>query len=176
VHAARQQGIRTVPSCFQESGNSFQAWARRTQAGQAMTNMATGLGYMGVEERAALCRLDGPRRPAASCRSRSRASERGRWGNVVITMWDWSTNKPICTTRSLPTRNNPTVNANGKDLRRDEESPTGSGARSGEAHRDADPASVPRSGNSVFDFAAEGRVRVLGNEPPWDGHTSIHNR
>src|SRR5437867_1896188 len=48
-HALGSKGIRTVPKLFQESSNSFQAWARRTQAGQAMTNMATGLGYMGAE-------------------------------------------------------------------------------------------------------------------------------
>src|SRR6266699_3426926 len=48
-HALGSNGMRTVPKLFQESGNSFQAWARRTQAGQAMTNMATGLGYMGAE-------------------------------------------------------------------------------------------------------------------------------
>jgi len=48
-HALGSHGMRTVPKVFQESGNSFQAWARRTQAGQAMTNMATGLGYMGAE-------------------------------------------------------------------------------------------------------------------------------
>ena len=42
--------IRTVPKMFHEgSANSVQAWAKRTQAGQAMTNMATSLGYMGID-------------------------------------------------------------------------------------------------------------------------------
>src|SRR5438309_8815453 len=47
-HALGSKGIRTVPKLFQESGNSFQAWARRTQASQATTNMATALGFTSV--------------------------------------------------------------------------------------------------------------------------------
>jgi hypothetical protein len=49
-HALGSKGIRSVPKMFQDaSANSFQAWARRTQAGQAMTNMALSLGYMGAD-------------------------------------------------------------------------------------------------------------------------------
>src|SRR2546430_7829860 len=42
-HALGSAGIRKVPEVFAKEGDSFKAWARRTQSGQAMTNMATGL-------------------------------------------------------------------------------------------------------------------------------------
>src|SRR5881396_2526850 len=92
-HALGSKGIRTVPKLFQESSNSFQAWARRTQAGQAMTNMATGLGYMGAE--AALKRFaDWTDRIAAGELPFEKPERpQGIERNVVITMWDWSTNK-----------------------------------------------------------------------------------
>src|SRR4249919_1547103 len=48
-HALGSLGIRRVPREFMHSGDSYQAWARRTQSGQAMGNMATGLGYMGID-------------------------------------------------------------------------------------------------------------------------------
>ena len=48
-HALGSKGIRTVPEMFAKSGDGFQAWARRTQSGQAMTNMALSLGNMGAE-------------------------------------------------------------------------------------------------------------------------------
>jgi hypothetical protein len=48
-HALGSKGIRAVPEPFAKTGDSFHAWARRTQAGQAMTNMALTLGNMGAE-------------------------------------------------------------------------------------------------------------------------------
>ncbi len=162
-HALGSQGMRTVPKVFQESGNSFQAWARRTQAGQAMTNMATGLGYMGAE--GALKhfadwtdRIAGGELPFAQP-ERPKGVER----NVVITMWDWATNKAYLHDSIATDKDNPTVNANGKIYGAPEEStdmvPV---LESGEAHRNADPASVARSGDAILDFAAERTVGVLG--------------
>src|SRR5580765_2833822 len=49
-HALGSLGIRVVPKQFMEGqANSVAAWARRTQSGQAMSNMALGLGYMGID-------------------------------------------------------------------------------------------------------------------------------
>ena len=49
-HALGSHGIRTVPKMFIEgSANSVRGVGTRTQAGQAMTNMATSLGYMGID-------------------------------------------------------------------------------------------------------------------------------
>src|SRR6266705_1458466 len=45
-HSLGSRGMRTVPKEF---GPGVAGWARRTQSGQALTQMALGLGYMGAE-------------------------------------------------------------------------------------------------------------------------------
>src|SRR5258708_25260057 len=45
-HSLGSKGMRTVPKEF---GPGMAGWARRTQSGQALTQMALGLGYMGAE-------------------------------------------------------------------------------------------------------------------------------
>src|SRR2546426_5453876 len=45
-HSLGSKGMRTVPKEF---GPGVAGWARRTQAGQALTQMALGLGYMGAD-------------------------------------------------------------------------------------------------------------------------------
>jgi len=172
-HALGSKGIRTVPKLFQESGNSFQAWARRTQAGQAMTNMATGLGYMGVE--AALKRyadwtdrIAGGELPFAQP-ERPKGVER----NVVITMWDWSTNKAICTTRSRPTRTIRRSNANGKIYGATEESTDMVPVLDPVKHiatQIRHPYRDPETPSSTS--LPKGVSAYWGNEPPWDGHTA----
>src|SRR2546428_757852 len=121
-HALGSKGMRTVPKLFQESGNSFQAWARRTQAGQAMTNMATGLGYMGVE--AALKRYADwtDRIAGGELPFEKPGRPQGIERNVVITMWDWSTNKAYLHDSIATDKDHPTVNANGKIYGATEES------------------------------------------------------
>ena len=175
-HALGSNGMRTVPKLFQESGNSFQAWARRTQAGQAMTNMATGLGYMGLE--AALKRfadwtdriaggelpLEKPERP------------QGIERNVVITMWDWSTNKAYLHDSIATDKDHPTVNANGKIYGATEESTDMVPVLDPVKHiatQIRHPYRDPETPSSTS--LPKGVSAYWGNEPPWDGHTSIHN-
>src|SRR5436853_482047 len=175
-HALGSKGIRTVPKVFQESGDSFQAWARRTQAGQAMTNMATGLGYMGVEgalkrfadwtDRVAGGELpfEKPRRP------------QGIERNVVITMWDWSTNKAYLHDAISTDKDNPTVNANGKIYGATEESTDMVPVLDPVKHvatQIQHPWRDPETPSSTS--LPKGVSAYWGNEPPWDGHTSIHN-
>ncbi len=175
-HALGSKGIRTVPKVFQESGNSFQAWARRTQAGQAMTNMATGLGYMGAE--GALKhfadwtdRIAGGELPFAQP-ERPKGVER----NVVITMWDWSTNKAYLHDSIATDKDNPTVNANGKIYGAPEEStdmvPVLDPVRH-VATQIQHPWRDPETPSSAS--LPKGQSAYWGNEPAWDGHTSIHN-
>src|SRR5476649_1580041 len=49
-HALGSAGVRHVPKALGHFDNGFQAWARRTQSGQAMTNMALTLGRIGPEK------------------------------------------------------------------------------------------------------------------------------
>jgi hypothetical protein len=175
-HALGSKGIRTVPKLFQESGNSFQAWARRTQAGQAMTNMATGLGYMGVE--GALKRFADWTDRVASGELPFAQPERpkGVERNVVITMWDWSTNKAYLHDSIATDKDNPTVNANGKIYGAPEEStdmvPVLDPVRH-VATQIRHPYRDPETPSSTS--LPKGVSAYWGNEPAWDGHTSIHN-
>src|SRR5450631_583806 len=175
-HALGSKGIRTVPKVFQEgSANSVQAWAKRTQAGQAMINMATGLGYMGIDaalrnyadwtDRIAAGELpfDKPERP------------KGIERNVVITLWDWSTSKAYMHDSVATDKDNPALNANGKIYGSPEESTdmvpvldpnTNTATQLKLPYRDAGIASTASNpkGPSAY-----------WKEAPWDGHTSIHN-
>jgi hypothetical protein len=176
-HALGSKGMRTVPAMFQEgSANSYQAWARRTQAGQAMTNMATGLGYMGID--AALKnfadwtdRIAGGELPFAKP-ERPKGIER----NVVITMWDWSTNKAYLHDSIATDKDNPTLNANGKIYGAPEESTDMVPVLDPRTHTATQikhPWRDPELGSTASN--PKGPSAYWGNEPPWDGHTSIHN-
>src|SRR5438034_1158373 len=170
------KGIRTVPKLFQESGNSFQAWARRTQAGQAMTNMATGLGYMGAE--AALKRFaDWTDRVAGGELPFEKPGRpQGIERNVVITMWDWSTNKAYLHDSIATDKDNPTVNANGKIYGAPEESTDMVPVLDPVKHiatQIQHPWRDPQTPSSAS--LPRGPSAYWGNEPAWDGHTSIHN-
>src|SRR5215831_2010445 len=50
-HALGSEGVRVVPEIFKKDAkDSADAWARRTQAGQAMSNMALTLGRIGPDK------------------------------------------------------------------------------------------------------------------------------
>src|SRR5207302_5895339 len=175
-HALGSKGIRTVPKVFQESGNSFQAWARRTQAGQAMMNMATGLGYSGVEadlQRFAdwTDRIAGGELPVAQP-ERAKGVER----NVVITMWDWSTPKAYLHDSIATDKDKPTVNANGKIYGAPEESTDMVPVLDPKTHTASEikhPYKDPETPSSAS--LPKGTSAYWGDAPIWDGHTSIHN-
>jgi hypothetical protein len=175
-HALGSAGIRKVPEVFAKEGDSFKAWARRTQAGQAMTNMATGLGYMGID--AALKNFaDWTDRVAAgelpfAQPERPKGVER----NVVITMWDWATNKAYLHDSIATDKDKPTVNANGKIYGAPEESTDMVPVLDPKTHTASQikhPYKDPETPSSTS--LPKGTSAYWGDEPIWDGHTSIHN-
>ena len=109
-HALGSKGMRAVPKEF---GPGFAGWARRTQSGQAMSNMALTLGYMG-SERALKQFADWTDRIAAGELPFAKPERpAGVERNVVITMWDFSTPKYYLHDGISSDRDNPRVNANG---------------------------------------------------------------
>jgi hypothetical protein len=176
-HALGSLGIRTVPKMFQEgSTSSVHAWARRTQAGQAMTNMATGLGYMGID--AALKnfadwtdRISAGEVPFAKPR-RPEGVER----NVVVTMWDFSSPKHYLHDGISTSQHNPRLNANGPIYGAPEESTDNIPLLDPVKHRAytikhpvANP-ETPSSKSLPMQPSA-----YWGSEAIWDGSSSIHN-
>jgi hypothetical protein len=175
-HALGTKGIREVPDTFAKTGNSFTAWATRTQAGQALQYMATVLGSLGPEKSLALFADWTDRIAAGELPFAKPVRPRGVERNVVYTMWDWSSPKHYMHDAISTDKRKPTVNADGLIWGAPEEStdwiPTLDPVRnvaSGIRHPYADPqlpsqVDVPH-GNSAY----------WGMEPIWDGHTSIHN-
>jgi hypothetical protein len=172
-HALGSHGIRVVPKEF---GSGVAGWARRTQSGQAMSNMALGLGYMGID--AALKnyadwtdRIAGGELPFAKP-ERPKGIER----NMVVTMWDFSTPKYYLHDGISTDRNNPRLNANGPIYGAPEEStdmvpvldPVKNEA-SFIKHPYRDP-NTPSSTSLPMQPSA-----YWGKEPIWDGHSSMHN-
>ena len=162
------------PGAFRQQ---LPGWARRTQSGQAMLNMALTLGRIGPEK-ASNCSPTGPTAsPPANCPSTKPQRPQGVERNVVVTMWEWSTPKYYLHDAISTDKRNPTVNANGLIYGSPEESTdmvpvldTIHNKTSFIKHPFIDP-NTP----SLEDPRRCGPSALWGDEPIWDGHTSIHN-
>jgi len=176
-HALGSHGMRTVPKAFSDGApNSVAAWGRRTQSGQAMTNMATGLGYMGID--AALKNFaDWTDRIAAGELPASKpARPQGIERNLVVTMWDFSTPKHYLHDGISTSQHNPRLNANGPIYGAPEESTDNIPVLDPVQHRAytikhplLNP-ETPSSKSLPMQPSA-----YWGAEPIWDGSSSIHN-
>lgn len=175
-HALGSHGIRTIPKELGAFDNSFQAWAHRTQSGQAMINMATGLGRFGVEKILSLFADWTDRIAAGELPFASPERPQGIERNVVISIWDWASEKHYLHDSIASDKRDPTVNAHGLVYGSPEES------------TDLVPVLDPVT-NTVTDILhpyrdpktpsstdlPRGRSPYWGDEAIWDGHTSIHN-
>ena len=177
-HALGSKGIREVPEKFKQmgGGDSFAAWAHRTQAGQAMPYMALVLGRLGPDKGLTLYadwtdRIAKGELPFAKP-ERPKGIER----NAVYTMWDWSTPKYYMHDAISTDKRNPKLNANGLIYGAPEEStdlvPTLDPAKHVAAQVRMpyiDP-NTPSQKTTPM-----GPSAYWGDEAIWDGHTSIHN-
>jgi len=112
-HQLGQASTRTIPAAFAHLGSSEEAWVRRLQAGQSgeqMTNQLAGnfaavpyKYYAQWTDRIAKGELPfaRPQRP------------QGVERNVVVTSWEWSTEKHYLHDLIASDRRNPTVNGYG---------------------------------------------------------------
>ena len=102
-HQLGNKATRTIPKEFGHFKTSTEAWERRIQSGQAMTQMVNAIGRLDTQ-RALKLFADWTDRIAAgelpaSVPMRPQGVER----NVVITLWDWADPKTTCMTKSPPT-------------------------------------------------------------------------
>ena len=112
-HQLGQQSTRTIPAGFGEFKSHAEGWMRRVQSGQSgeqMTNQLAGqfggapFKYLGDwTERVAKGELPASKPP------RPQGVER----NVVVTSWEWSTEKHYLHDLIASDRRNPTINAGG---------------------------------------------------------------
>mgnify|MGYP003694364373 CR=1 FL=1 len=160
-HSLGSKGMRTVPKEF--GPGVVAGWARRTQSGQAMSQMALGLGYMGID--AALKNFaDWTDRVAAGELPFAKPQRpQGVERNMVVTMWDFSTPKHYLHDGISTDRDNPRLNANGPIYGAPEESTRQHpGARPGEAPRVHDQAPDHQSQYAVVDQPADAALGLLG--------------
>jgi hypothetical protein len=112
-HQLGQESTRTIPAALGEFKSGAEAWMRRVQSGQSgeqMTNRLAGqfggvpFKYFGEwSDRVAKGELPKSKPP------RPQGVER----NVVVTSWEWSTEKHYLHDLIASDRRNPTVNAHG---------------------------------------------------------------
>ena len=176
-HALGSQNIRH-PHVKElgEFKNSEEMWERRVQSGQAMNNMALTLGRLGPQraykmfadwtDRIAAGELpfDKPERP------------KGVERNVVITSWAWAKKGEYLHDEVSTDKRNPTLNANGKIYGSPEESSDDIPVLDPVKNTTSfihEPYVDPQTPSAKDDPMAPSVF--WGDEPIWDGHTSIHN-
>jgi hypothetical protein len=175
-HALGPKGVRTIPKFHQEKDDSVTAWSRRTQAGQAMTNMAISLTRLGPDKALTLFADWTDRIAKGELPFAKPPRPQGLERNVVISMWDWATPKHYQHDAASTDKREPTVNANGPVYGSPEEStdeiPVLDPVNS-KATIITEPFRDPKTPSSL-DLPL-GPSAYWGEEAIWDGHTSIHN-
>jgi hypothetical protein len=175
-HALGSRGIREVPAFFRNGTDSVTAWAIRTQAGQAQAYMALALGSLGADRANALFADWSDRIAAGELPFAKPERPQGVERNIVVTAWDWASPRHYQHDAISTDKRNPRLNADGLIWGSPEEStdlvPTLDPLRhvAGEVRH---PYLDPKTPSSLD--AARGPSAYWGEEPIWDGHTSIHN-
>ena len=175
-HALGTHGMRVIPKFHQQDDDSVTAWARRTQAGQAMTNMQLVLGRIGSDRAFAMFADWTDRIAKGELPFAKPPRPQGVERNAVITMWDWATPKHYQHDAASTDKRNPTVNANGPIYGSPEEStdeiPVLDPVKN-TATIITEPFRDPKTPSSLD--LPHGPSAYWGDEAIWDGHTSIHN-
>jgi hypothetical protein len=175
-HALGTEGTRTISKDLGQFRNSTEAWERRIQSGQAMTQMVNVMNRLGPHslklwgewtDRIAAGELpfDRPARP------------QGIERNVVLTLWDWATPTAYMHDLISTDRRNPTINANGKIYGAPENSTDHFPVldpKTNTASSVKHPVRDPNTPNHKADPMAPSPY--WGAEPIWDSQASIHNQ
>jgi hypothetical protein len=175
-HAIGTIGTRTIPKELGHFNSSAEAWERRIQSGQAMTQMVNVINRLDSKlafqlfgdwtDRIAKGELPFAQPP------RPQGVER----NVVLTLWDWSRPTAYLHDEISTDRRKPTINANGKLYGTTEEStdfipildPVHNSVAEAK-HPVRDP-KTPSSKDAVMAPSP-----YWGEEAIWDSQTSMHN-
>ena len=174
-HALGTKGTREIPELFRRAGSTEQAWELRLQAGQAGSQMISGLNQLG-HRRTLQMFADWTDRIAAGEVPPAPERPRGLERNVVITMWDWADPEAYLHDEVSTDRRNPTVNAYGPiygalELSKDYvpvlDPRTHTASRIPLTVRDAD--------TSMTSQTVLGESAYWGRRPIWDSKANNHN-
>jgi hypothetical protein len=175
-HALGNKAMRAIPKELGDFKSSEDAWLRRIQSGQALTQMATALGRMG-NKRALKMFADWTDRIAAGELPASKPTRpQGVERNVVLTMWDWAGPKDYLHDVVSTDKRDPRVNPHGLLFGATEESTDLFPVLDPVSHKASqvkmfvrDPA-TPSSKNAPMLPSP-----FWGEERIWDSQTSMHN-
>ena len=175
-HALGTKAMRTIPKELGSFASSADAWQRRIQSGQALTQMTTNLGRLG-NARALRLFADWTDRIAAGELPTSKPTRpQGVERNVVLTLWDWAAPKNYLHDEVSTDKRNPRLNANGLIYGATEESTDLFPVLDPVRHRATqirmpvrDPNTPSSKQNPMLPSAYWGDERI------WDSQTSMHN-
>jgi hypothetical protein len=175
-HALGTKATRTIPAAFKDIKSSTEAWERRIQSGQALTQMTTAIGRLDTP-RAFKLFADWTDRIAAGELPAARPTRpQGLERNIVLSMWDWAGAKDYLHDESSTDRRKPTLNANGPIFGSTEESTDLFPVLDPVAHKATQvkmPVRDPHTQSSKENPMAPSPY--WGDEPIWDSQTSMHN-
>jgi hypothetical protein len=175
-HALGTIGTRTIPKELGEFKNSTEAWQRRIQSGQTMTQMNNVVGRLGPQRSLALWADWTDRIAAGEVPFAHPERPQGLERNVVLTLWDWS--RPTAYLHDLigTDRRNPTLYPNGKFYGSPEESTDYVPILDPVTHTATEvkhPVRDPQTPSSRS--APMAPSPYWGADPIWDSQTSNHN-
>jgi len=175
-HQLGNKATRTIPAAFAHFKSSDDAWARRIQSGQAMTQMVTNLGRLDAP-RALKLFADWTDRIAAGALPASMpARPQGVERNVVITMWDWAGPTHYLHDEISTDKRHPTVNANGQIYGTPEESTDLFPVLDPAKHKATQVKMPVRDQNTPSSKQNPLQPSPYwGDEVIWDSQTSMHN-
>ena len=175
-HALGTKAMRTIPKGLGEFTTSVDAWQRRIQSGQALTQMTTNLARMG-NARALRMFADWTDRIAAGELPTAKpVRPQGVERNVVLTLWDWAGPKQYLHDETSTDKRNPRLNPNGLIYGATEESTDFFPVLDPVNHRTTqikmlvrDPSTPSSKDHPMLPSAFWGDERI------WDSQTSMHN-
>src|ERR1043166_5405378 len=174
-HQMGNKATRTIEKEFSGS-DSYSAWVRRIQSGQAQRSMIRNIGVLGTQPALKYFAEWTDRIAAGELPKAHPERPQGIERNLVVTMWDWGKPKMYLHDEISTDRRDPTRNANGlifgsTELSTDDVpflDPVRNVA--GEVRI---PVRDPKTPSSKTD--AMGPSPYWGDEPIWDSQTSPHN-
>jgi hypothetical protein len=175
-HQLGNKATRTIPKELGDFKNSEEAWARRIQSGQAMTQMVNAIGRLDAPRAFKLFADWTDRIAAGELPSSQPSRPQGVERNVVITLWDWAGPKDYLHDEVSTDKRNPTVNANGLIYGATEESTDLFPVLDPVNHKTTQVKMLVRDPNTPSSKQNPmAPSPYWGEEPIWDSQTSMHN-
>jgi hypothetical protein len=175
-HALGTIGTRRIPKELGEFNNSIEAWQRRIQSGQTLTQMNNVVNRLGPQRSLALWADWTDRIAAGELPFAKPDRPQGVERNVVLTLWDWSRTTAYLHDLIGTDRRQPTINPNGKLYGSAEESTDYVPILDPVTHTATEvkhPVRDPETPSSRS--APMAPSPYWGADPIWDSQTSNHN-